>query len=76
MMAIWPAGPPKLMNPNFSQKAKACQKLTGAGGSVRAVFTVVFGDGMAIQVYRVMANAITPNWFDNSFNAKGPKSRQ
>jgi hypothetical protein len=76
MMAIWPAGPPKLMNPNFSQKEKACQKLTGAGGSVRAVFTVGFGDGMVIQVYRVMANVIMPNWFDNSFKAKGSESRQ
>jgi hypothetical protein len=61
MMAIWPAGPPKLMKPNLSQKTKACQKLTGAGGSVRAVFTVGFGDNMVKQVYRVMAHATMTN---------------
>jgi hypothetical protein len=27
MMAIWPAGPPKLMNPSFSQKRNASASL-------------------------------------------------
>jgi hypothetical protein len=31
MMAICPAGPPKLMKPSLSQNENACQKLTGAG---------------------------------------------
>jgi hypothetical protein len=39
MMEICPAGPPKLMNPSLSQKAKARQKLTGWGS---AIFTIVF----------------------------------
>ncbi len=29
MMAIWPAGPPKLMNPSFTQNRKASQNPTG-----------------------------------------------
>jgi hypothetical protein len=33
MIAICPAGPPKLMNPNFNQKRKASAKLTGKGGA-------------------------------------------
>ena len=33
MIAICPAGPPKLMKPSLSQKAKADQKATGAGAS-------------------------------------------
>lgn len=33
MMAICPAGPPKLIKPSFSQKRKASQKVTGAGAS-------------------------------------------
>ena len=33
MIAICPAGPPKLMKPNFSQKRKASRKETGAGRS-------------------------------------------
>jgi len=28
MMAIWPAGPPKLMKPNLTQKRRALRKLT------------------------------------------------
>ena len=32
-MAIWPAGPPKLMKPSFSQKRKASAKLTAAGAA-------------------------------------------
>ena len=28
MMAICPAGPPKLMNPSFTQKRRASRKLT------------------------------------------------
>jgi len=32
MMAICPAGPPKFINPNFSQKLTACIKRTGCGG--------------------------------------------
>ena len=31
MTAIWPAGPPKLMNPSFSQNQKASPRLTDAG---------------------------------------------
>jgi hypothetical protein len=31
MIEICPAGPPKLMKPSLSQKAKACQKLTAWG---------------------------------------------
>jgi hypothetical protein len=34
MIAICPAGPPKLMKPSFSQYQKACFKLTGGGGLV------------------------------------------
>src|SRR5262245_66152661 len=33
MIAIWPAGPPKLMNPSFSQKREASVKLTRSAGS-------------------------------------------
>jgi hypothetical protein len=29
MMAIWPAGPPKLMKPSFTQNQNASQKPTG-----------------------------------------------
>jgi len=29
MIAIWPAGPPKLMKPSFTQNQKASQKPTG-----------------------------------------------
>jgi hypothetical protein len=29
MIAIWPAGPPKLMNPNFTQNQNASQNPTG-----------------------------------------------
>jgi hypothetical protein len=31
MMAIWPAGPPKLMKPSFTQNQKASQKPTALG---------------------------------------------
>src|SRR6266498_3486482 len=31
MMAIWPAGPPKLMKPNLTQKRNASPKLTRRG---------------------------------------------
>src|SRR5450759_5378491 len=31
MMAICPAGPPKLMKPSFSQYQKACASVTGSG---------------------------------------------
>jgi len=34
MIAICPAGPPKLMKPSLSQKRKASAKLTGPGRSV------------------------------------------
>src|SRR5215217_4737933 len=33
MMAICPAGPPKLMNPSFSQYRAACASVTGGGAS-------------------------------------------
>jgi hypothetical protein len=36
MIAICPAGPPKLMKPNFNQKRKASAKLTGEGGAARS----------------------------------------
>jgi hypothetical protein len=29
MIAIWPAGPPKLMNPSFTQNQNASQNPTG-----------------------------------------------
>jgi hypothetical protein len=33
MIEIWPAGPPKLMNPSLSQKRKASRNAIGAGGA-------------------------------------------
>src|SRR5215212_6399708 len=41
MMAIWPAGPPKEMNPSLSQNRKASAKLggcTGVGFIIRKYF--------------------------------------
>jgi len=46
MIEICPAGPPKLMKPNFNQKANACQKLT-AGGVV--VFFGVLDEFMLLK---------------------------
>src|SRR5690606_18825306 len=43
MMAICPAGPPKLMNPSLSQKRSACQKGTGGGVSVERVESLMEG---------------------------------
>src|SRR5262245_2944009 len=34
MIAIWPAGPPKLIKPSLSQKRKASPKETRAGSAV------------------------------------------
>src|SRR5919199_4421992 len=39
MIAIWPAGPPKLMKPSFTQKRKALANETGAVGGGAAVAT-------------------------------------
>jgi len=41
MMAIWPAGPPKLMNPSFTQNQKASQKPTGLVCPARSSATVL-----------------------------------
>jgi hypothetical protein len=46
MMAICPAGPPKFINPNFSQKLTACIKRTGCGGVLTvagSLFLFCFG---------------------------------
>src|SRR5690349_9313245 len=39
MIAICPAGPPKLMNPSFSQNPNASRKETGVAAEVDAVLT-------------------------------------
>jgi hypothetical protein len=45
MIAIWPAGPPKLMNPSFSQKRKARPSVgfdafASSAGSLRCAASV------------------------------------
>jgi hypothetical protein len=37
MIAICPAGPPKLMKPNLSQNQKAWARLTAVGAAAEAV---------------------------------------
>jgi hypothetical protein len=65
MIAICPAGPPKLMKPSLSQKRNASAKLTGKGtaalpagsaGDVALVgVVVVMGVGEVIQSVRTPA---------------------
>eukprot|EP01036_Dinobryon_divergens_P038611 gene38610-biopygen30687 len=43
MIAICPAGPPKLMKPSLNQNARACQKLTGAGGEMAGLASGLSG---------------------------------
>ena len=40
MMAIWPAGPPKLMKPSFTQNRKASQNPTGLVFHPRRLLTL------------------------------------
>src|SRR5918994_5693856 len=43
MIAIWPAGPPKLMNPSFTQNQNASQKPTGlVSTSAPALSSAIF----------------------------------
>src|SRR5918997_3275942 len=43
MIAIWPAGPPKLMNPSFTQNQNASQKPTGlVSTSAPALYSAIF----------------------------------
>jgi hypothetical protein len=47
MIAIWPAGPPKLIIPSFSQKRNACPSL-GFAVAARAAALLVAG-GLAVS---------------------------
>ena len=42
MIAIWPLGPPKLMNPSFSQKRNASRKLGWDAGIARTFTQTLF----------------------------------
>src|SRR5215204_7012916 len=60
MIAIWPAGPPKLMNPSFTQNQNASQKPTGlvstpdpALSSVIFTFFMWYGNKTSISVTTV-----------------------
>jgi hypothetical protein len=48
-MAICPAGPPKLTNPNLSQKPNACQKLTDIGRDAFCEMVDVFFMGLFLK---------------------------
>ena len=51
MIAICPAGPPKLMNPSFSQNQKASDSgKSGGGAAAVAVDAGVFAGGVTGQV--------------------------
>ena len=41
MTEIWPAGPPKLMKPNFSQNQNACMNVGAIGVAAALVLTRV-----------------------------------
>src|SRR5258708_169113 len=43
MIAICPAGPPKLMNPSLSQNRNASEKETGSGGAVAGLLPISSG---------------------------------
>ena len=50
MIAIWPAGPPKLMNPSFSQKRNASRNEGVEGASVGPMLKFThFGESETMQ---------------------------
>ena len=55
MMAIWPAGPPKLMKPSFTQNQKASQKPTGLVCPERSSATVL----VSIAISTILVNKAT-----------------
>jgi hypothetical protein len=55
MIAICPAGPPKLMKPSRSQKRKASAKLTGPGAAGPAAGVA----GPVVEVVVVIQSVLT-----------------
>ena len=54
MIAIWPAGPPKLMKPSFNQNRAASRKLAGCGsGTGDSDPAISLACVMRIRLWRV-----------------------